>query len=49
MGIRVYSLSWVMPDLYHQQYDGEPETKVCRAQPEEELGFRGFRALGFGI
>ena len=31
MGIMVYSLLWVMQDVYHQPYDEQSPTQVCQA------------------
>ena len=45
MGILVYSLLWVMQDLYHQQYEPlrEPSTPNPEDQNAKSKGFIGFR------
>ena len=50
MGIMVYSLLWVMQDLYHQQYvrgpGGLAEASICSAMAPESW-LRGLYDEGF--
>ena len=44
MGIRVYSLLWVMQDLYHQPYEPSFDGVVLGL-----LGFLGLGYIGFRV
>ena len=55
MRIMVYSLLWVMQDLYHQPYEQKPLLRETLPRREslllESVGFRvsGFRVQGSGF